>query len=121
MEKLLKLEEAAQLIATIIFLVFIEADWWWYLILFIGPDIGMFGYVFSPKVGAYVYNLFHHKALAVIVFILGVYTQHDPILLLGAVLFGHAALDRIFGYGLKYIDDFKHTHLGRIGREFSED
>ncbi|WP_206365138.1 DUF4260 family protein [Sphingobacterium corticibacterium] len=23
-------------------------------------------------------------------------------------------MDRIFGYGLKYLDDFKHTHLGWI-------
>lgn len=26
-------------------------------------------------------------------------------------------MDRIFGYGLKYSDDFKHTHLGMIGKK----
>ncbi len=27
----------------------------------------------------------------------------------------NASLDRLFGFGLKYPDQFKHTHLGWIG------
>jgi hypothetical protein len=30
----------------------------------------------------------------------------------GTLLFTHASFDRILGYGLKYFDSFKHTHLG---------
>ncbi|MCR9131986.1 MAG: DUF4260 domain-containing protein [bacterium] len=115
MKVLLRLEESAQLLAAIIFLVMEEADWWWYLILFIGPDIGMFGYAINTKFGAIIYNLFHHKGLAVIVFLLGVHFNSEILSLLGAILFGHAAMDRILGYGLKHSDDFKHTHLGWIG------
>ena len=33
----------------------------------------------------------------------------------GIILFTHSNMDRILGYGLKYPDDFKHTHLGWIG------
>ncbi|MDA1193538.1 MAG: DUF4260 family protein, partial [Candidatus Poribacteria bacterium] len=29
----------------------------------------------------------------------------------GAILIGHSAFDRLLGYGLKYPDAFKHTHL----------
>ena len=29
----------------------------------------------------------------------------------------HASFDRVFGYGLKYEDAFRHTHLGMIGRD----
>lgn len=36
-------------------------------------------------------------------------------MLAGVILFAHASMDRIFGYGLKYADDFKHTHLQEIG------
>ena len=32
----------------------------------------------------------------------------------GIILFGHASMDRIFGYGLKFSDNFKHTHLGNL-------
>ncbi|TAG51385.1 MAG: DUF4260 family protein, partial [Runella slithyformis] len=31
---------------------------------------------------------------------------------IGIILFAHSAMDRIAGYGLKYEDAFKHTHLG---------
>ena len=32
------------------------------------------------------------------------------------ILYGHASMDRIFGYGLKFNDSFHHTHLGWIGK-----
>ena len=35
----------------------------------------------------------------------------------GTILLGHSSLDRVFGYGLKYPDSFKATHLGMIGRK----
>jgi len=38
---------------------------------------------------------------------------HQPIgILVGLIIYGHASFDRIMGYGLKYRDAFKHTHLG---------
>ena len=37
-------------------------------------------------------------------------------LVTGVILYGHASMDRIFGYGLKYGDHFQHTHLGWIGK-----
>lgn len=38
-------------------------------------------------------------------------------IVLKAILFGHSAMDRIFGYGLKFNDNFKNTHLGWIGKK----
>jgi hypothetical protein len=29
----------------------------------------------------------------------------------------HIGADRLLGYGLKYGDNFQHTHLGQLGRE----
>ena len=41
----------------------------------------------------------------------------SQVLLLAAIiLFGHASMDRMFGYGLKFGDHFQHTHLGWIGK-----
>jgi hypothetical protein len=40
--------------------------------------------------------------------------------LVGLILLGHSSLDRVFGYGLKYADSFRHTHLGWIGRAPTE-
>jgi hypothetical protein len=38
-------------------------------------------------------------------------------LAIGAIWVAHIGMDRMLGYGLKYGDDFTHTHLGRIGAQ----
>ena len=40
--------------------------------------------------------------------------------LAGLILFGHAAWDRLLGYGLKYNDSFHKTHLGWIGKKAAD-
>lgn len=35
---------------------------------------------------------------------------------IGIVMFAHSSFDRVLGYGLKYCDNFKNTHLGAIGK-----
>jgi Domain of unknown function (DUF4260) len=37
-------------------------------------------------------------------------------LVLGLVWLAHIGADRLLGYGLKYDDNFQHTHLGQLGR-----
>jgi hypothetical protein len=39
-----------------------------------------------------------------------------PLALAGVIMLGHSSFDRVLGYGLKYGDSFRHTHLGWIGR-----
>ncbi len=90
-------------------------EWWWFPALLLTPDVGMIGYLFGNKTGAISYNLFHHKAVAVLVFSAGFYFTSEVLQLAGIILFAHSAFDRILGYGLKYEKGFKFTHLGEIG------
>ncbi len=46
--------------------------------------------------------------------LIGIYFEIEVMQLIGIILFSHAALDRVFGYGLKYADNFKNTHLGHL-------
>jgi hypothetical protein len=92
-------------------------DWWWFLVLLLLPDIGMIGYFFGNKTGAFVYNVFHHKGIALVIYLFGVYLVNPLIQLIGIILFAHSAMDRIMGYGLKYDKGFKYTHLGEIGNK----
>jgi hypothetical protein len=112
----LKLEELAMFLVALHFIFISYSPWWVYLLLFLGPDIGMIGYAINTRVGAFTYNIFHHKGLALVIAFAGHFLLHnDPITLTGIILFGHASMDRIFGYGLKFPDNFKHTHLDWIG------
>jgi hypothetical protein len=116
MKYLLRIEEAAMFAASVYFLYLlpVEFPWWLWLLLFLSPDIGMLGYVFNPASGAITYNLFHHKGIAIAVYLYGIYSGDINFQLVGLILFGHSSFDRLLGYGLKYSDNFKHTHLGTI-------
>ncbi|MEE6186232.1 hypothetical protein PIECOFPK_02821 [Mycovorax composti] len=117
MKVLIKLEELAMLLISLFLLWNANASWYWYLLLLIGPDIGMLGYMVNNSVGAAVYNVFHHKGIALAIFVMGIYLNDVLTQQIGIVLFGHAAMDRIFGYGLKYNKGFAYTHLGMIGNK----
>ena len=118
MKNTIRLEEAGMLLLSI-FLYYTQLHFsgWVFWALFLLPDIGMIGYTINPRVGAVTYNLFHHKGIAVLVYIAGLWYASEVLQLAGLVLFGHSSFDRIFGYGLKYSNDFSNTHLGKIGKE----
>ena len=114
MKALLKLEEILMFVLGTYLFGMLDYAWWWFLVLILAPDIGMIGYLFGNKIGAVGYNLFHHKGVAIAVYLLGNYLSLPLWQLTGIILFSHSAMDRIFGYGLKYDKGFKFTHLGEI-------
>jgi hypothetical protein len=116
MKSLLRIEEAALLVLAVYLNTFLPYSWWLYWVLFLLPDIGAIGYIVNPKIGAFTYNLVHHKAIAIAVYIIGIYLSNQELQFTGLLLLGHSSFDRMVGYGLKYADDFKHTHLGMIGK-----
>ncbi|MCG1036021.1 DUF4260 domain-containing protein [Polaribacter sargassicola] len=117
MKNTLKLEELLMFALSIVAYNQLSFDWWWYLVLFLLPDISFLGYKISTKFGAICYNVLHHKAIAIVFYLLGFYLQNETLQLIGIVMFGHASFDRILGYGLKYSDSFNNTHLGKIGKK----
>lgn len=117
MKSIIKLEELGMFLLSLLVFAHIGFDWGWFTVLLLAPDISMIGYGINSRVGALLYNIFHHKGIAVLVFGIGYFAQYQYLELAGAVLFGHSSLDRIFGYGLKYSDSFFRTHLGKIAQK----
>ncbi|MBZ4192220.1 DUF4260 domain-containing protein [Niabella beijingensis] len=120
MKALLTLEECGMLLLAIAGLYGYHAPWWAYVLLLFGPDISMLGYLAGNKTGAAVYNFFHHRTVAILFYLAGILLANQVLLLTGVILFGHAALDRALGYGLKLKQGFKYTHLGIIGKNNNE-
>ncbi len=117
MSKLIKLEEAAMFVlALLMFEQQCTISWWWFWGCLLLPDLSMLGYLANARTGAYIYNFFHHKAVAIIIYLIGTYTANEIWVFIGIILFAHSSMDRVFGYGLKLVSGFQDTHLGRIGK-----
>ncbi len=113
-------EEAMMLIISLFLFQQLNFSWMWFAIFFLLPDIGMLGYLVSKPAGALAYNFFHHKGIAISVFLAGVYFTVPQFEFAGILLFAHSSFDRMLGYGLKYNDSFQHTHLGMIGKKITD-
>ncbi|HEY0896751.1 MAG TPA: DUF4260 family protein [Sphingobacteriaceae bacterium] len=111
----IKIEEALMLLAAYAATIQLGYSWWLFFALLLLPDLSMLGYLAGNHIGAGVYNFFHNRAVAVLTGLAGVVFGTDELILAGIVLFGHIAMDRLLGYGLKYSEGFHATHLGTIG------
>ena len=117
MKSTLRIEEAGMFGLSIFLFSQTGLAWWWYPLLILLPDLGMLGYLAGNRSGAFTYNLFHHKTLAILILCVGWYVGNQWMELAGIILFGHSSMDRILGYGLKYKDSFHHTHLGWLKKQ----
>lgn len=110
----LQVEGAA--IAALALLAYGQTGFGWgaAALLALAPDLFMLGYLGGARRGAALYNLGHSYLMP-----LALWGAAD---LLGApaaqavalIWVAHIGVDRALGYGLKYRDGFKSTHLGRV-------
>jgi hypothetical protein len=121
MKTLLRLEEAGMFLLSVVLLGQLHYAWWWWLVWILAPDLSMIGYLAGNRAGAISYNLVHHKGVAILIYLAGLYTYNQAWQFAGLILFGHSCMDRGMGYGLKYFSGFSDTHLGKIGRDKKQD
>jgi Domain of unknown function (DUF4260) len=112
MKALLNLEEWAVFLLCIYLFSRLPFAWWWFPALILLPDVGMLGYLINPEIGAWTYNLLHHRAVAAVVAVIGLWLASPAWQLAALILFAHISMDRAMGYGLKFTDSFQNTHLG---------
>lgn len=82
--------------------------------LFLAPDLSLFGYLVSPRFGATTYNAVHIYMGPVALGAVGVLTSSDVPAQIALVWLAHLGGDRALGYGLKYPQDLKGSHLQRV-------
>jgi hypothetical protein len=114
MKTTLKLEEIGKLLVAYLLTPKLGFSFWVFWVWLLAPDVSMLGYLAGNRVGAFVYNLFHHQGSALGIGLIGLYLNNSDIQFAGLLLFGHSAMDRALGYGLKYERGFKFTHLGEL-------
>lgn len=116
---LLRLEGLALLVAAVWVFVDSGESWWMFGLLLLVPDVTMVGYLHSAELGAATYNLGHTSVGPALLLSWAVISGSSFVVGIGAIWLAHVGFDRLAGYGLKYPDGFRHTHLGRIGSSAS--
>jgi hypothetical protein len=118
MDVTIQIEEAAITAVSVYFLSQYNFNLpiWALILLFFSPDLSMLGYLGSTRLGAFTYNLFHHRGLALLLVATGFMMHMDFLITGGLLLVAHSSFDRMLGYGLKFTDDFKHTSLGWLNK-----
>ena len=112
MKILIKLEYATLLMLSLYLYIFVfKFSIWLLIILLFVPDLSMVGYLFGNSIGAIFYNVIHSLILPSILLLAGFYFKSNFLISLSLILFIHIFMDRTIGYGLKHMDEFKHTHL----------
>ena len=91
-----------------------DNSWLLYLLLVLAPDLSMLGYLAGPRVGSAVYNAAHTTVLPVALALYGYLGDSSLALALALIWLAHIGVDRLVGYGLKYPDEFRETHLARV-------
>ncbi|MEZ4619555.1 MAG: DUF4260 domain-containing protein [Caldilineaceae bacterium] len=89
-------------------------SWWLFVALLLAPDLAMLGYLVNVRAGSLIYNLFHTYLLVLPYLGLAFITTSPWMLAIGLIWLAHIGMDRMLGYGLKYGDQFKHTHLDEV-------
>jgi hypothetical protein len=88
-------------------------SWWFFAAFIMVPDVAMIGYWVGPKAGARTYNAFHSYVLPVGLGVIGYIWRIEWLWPVACIWTAHIGLDRSIGYGLKYAEGFKITHLSR--------
>lgn len=89
-----------------------SGGWLLFAVLFLVPDISMFGYLAGRRIGAIGYNLGHSYLGPAALAAYGLWSATPLALSIALIWVAHIGFDRLMGYGLKYATAFKHTHLG---------
>jgi len=109
----LRLEGIAALAAGIALFQQIGGNFLWLIPLLVLPDISMVGFLRGPALGAFTYNLIHNFAVALLALGAGVALNIPALAVTGAILVAHTGMDRALGFGIRYSDDPKRSHLQR--------
>jgi len=106
-----RLESMGILVLALAIYAYTQSSWWFFCVLLLVPDVSMLAYLHSKRVGTAVYNIFHSYLTPLSLGLVMIYFSQWFAAELALIWVSHIALDRCFGYGLKYPTNFKHIHL----------
>lgn len=114
LRKIIYLEYLLAFLISLYFYCQFDFSLFYFLLFLLLPDLSMLGYIVNSKVGALFYNIGHSLLLPATLMMIGFGTLSTTLLMASMIWLAHIFLDRALGYGLKYDEAFKKTHLQQI-------
>lgn len=111
---LLRIEFALGFALALLLYARYHGTWLVFAVLFFVPDLSFAGYLAGSRVGAACYNVIHTLVVPVALAAAGVLSERPMLVQLALILFAHVTLDRALGFGLKYPEGPRETHLQRV-------
>lgn len=111
---ILQLEGLIIALMSIFFYLELGGDVIFFIILWLVPDMGMIGYIISKKIGSLTYNITHTYTIPIILLSYTLLSNLGLGVQVSLIWISHIGLDRFLGYGIKYPDKFKNTHMNKI-------
>ncbi len=111
---LLRAEGLAMFAATLALYAHLGYSWLAFALFFLTPDLTFVVYALNKNAGSVAYNLAHFPGFPVLLGLIAILTAAPMVLQVALIWFAHIAIDRVVGYGFKYIGEFKTTHLQRV-------
>ena len=112
---LLRLEGLAAAALSAVFYARTGASWWLFAALWLAPDLSLLGYLAGPHWGARIYNAIHAYVTPATLAVSALLLHSANLVPIALIWINHIGVDRMLGFGLKYQEGSRFTHLGGLG------
>jgi hypothetical protein len=117
-DHILRIEAAFVLAASLLaYFIALHGHWGFFALLILAPDLSLLGYAAKNHLrsAAMLYNCAHNYALPALLALVA-WEGHSPLSAqIASIWIAHIGLDRLLGFGLKYPEAFKPTHIQSAG------
>ena len=111
---MLHIEGAALLGVALVLYAVQGYAWSTFWLLLLVPDVAFVPYMLNRRIGTFVYNALHTVTLPLLLVAIAAFSGWTLGFQLALIWLAHIGMDRTVGYGLKYVDSFKNTHLSKV-------
>ena len=84
------------------------------VVLFLAPDLAFVGLAAGQRAGAIAYDTVHTYVGPILLTSISLIAEWGTGVELGLIWLAHIGIDRALGYGLRYPNAFRDTHLQRV-------
>ncbi len=116
-DRILRIEGGVILVVSVLgYFIVLHGHWGLFALLILAPDVSLLGYAAKShtRFAAMLYNLVHSYASPAILGLAGWKLDSAICVQVAAIWIAHIGMDRVLGFGLKYPEAFKPTHLQTV-------